>query len=86
MNKIRAAILWAWAALMGYFQYDPGQFIALWHSIPQDIKDVMPPYVAKTIGYSLLIGFFAAGRHMDKKKSKQLEQKLDEVQKDDSAN
>lgn len=85
MKKLRAALMWAWAALLGYFQYDPGQFIALWSSIPQDIKDVMPPYIAKTIGFSLLVGFFAAGRHMDKKKTQKLEQKLEEVTKDESA-
>lgn len=85
MKKLRATLMWAWALLLGYFQYDPGQFIALWNSIPQDIKDVMPPYVAKTIGFSFLVCFFAAGRHMDKKKNQQLEQKLEEAKKDESA-
>lgn len=78
MKRLNTWLIAAWGLLVGYLQFVPDALTQVWLMMPQDIKDAMPPYFIKAVGYALLAMMMLGKTIMLKRENKRL--------KDDGAN
>lgn len=85
MKRLNTWLMSIWAAILGYFQFFPQDLNNLWVAMPDDIKSSLPPYVAKAVAFALFCAMLIGRGVTSHKEKKQLEQKVEEVTKDESA-
>lgn len=78
MKKISNWLIGAWTALMGVFMVAPDTLTSVWLMMPEDIKSAMPPYVAKAIGFAVLIAAMLGKMHKQRVENVQLKQKVED--------
>lgn len=85
MKRLNTWLMSIWAAILGYFQFFPQDLNNLWMAMPDDIKATLPPYVAKAVAFSLFCAMIIGRGVTNRKEKQRLEQKVEEVTKDESA-
>ncbi len=78
MKRLTTCLIAVWGVILGYLQFVPDALTQVWMLMPQDIKDSMPPYFIKAVGYVLFALMMVGKTAMLKRENKRL--------KDDSAN
>lgn len=86
MKKISNWLIGVWGSLMGYFMVFPADLTSVWMVMPHELKDAMPPYVAKAIGFAVLVAAMLGKMHKQRVENVQLKQKVADVAPSDEVN
>jgi len=86
MKRLNTWLMSIWGMIVGWFVTFPQDLNNLWSVMPDEIKSAIPPSYAKGIAFALFCSMVIGRNVANRKEKKQLEQKVEEVTKDDGAN